>query len=1200
MRRSKKGLLAALITLSLLASMVPVLAWVNMGYAPGEGVQIFTGTFRDWYVEGQNVTLFVLLWRPYSGPVPNATVTLMVEQCCHHPLFEINVTTDGKGMGTAVFRANTTGYYTVVARYRDTETSADFRVVKVYPYYFVDKKILTAINETVALKWTLMDPFTREKYTSSEPINMTILKDGRIITSTLLTPDNGVINYTTAFSETGRYEVELDGRHAATVYVMTKALEGTILAPKKVKAGESFKVDVLAVDPEEGRPYSGGLTLEARILSDNGSEVRDIPVNVVSGHGHVNMTTTKETRNIYLILKEENIILDRRWVNVYGQSQSTPRVKLKVSPQYILAKPGQSISIEVSAPNATTGRYNMTVTWYLWAGTDDTWRLPREKNTTGVYFNGTDRVIKRIRVPENAYYGVVSIGGAKAYIYTMKPKLDAWFDHVKYTYNTSTHEIEYEKNVTVNGWLRNETKDWREQWRDLYKPLSNETVYVYSVGGIYELKTRDDGRVSGSLPYIPNPKVPKAFGEEMNKVWYLMIHKSGAYDLDSVESDKVRVNVNLTGDGLRAFKYLEDEGKRTSIPMVIEFSRSAINVWDRLSIGNLRSIYWNTTELNITERLEPGKYTVSILPTGWLCGYHWCSSSSGLQHDEVFVILPKGLELKHDYTSDDPNNITVPIKLPGKGIFYFRDWSGRYYIGTTDNEGNGLLHLPWEGSTWNHYGGYFGFITENISIINIPWWFAVRITRDVIPPAVEVSVTPEVQEIGKNVTISYVATDDNGLKSVEIEVTNITDVLYNASIPLRGDRRFEGKFNFTIHGLEDYTVKVTAHDLWNHSASEIVNFFGKAVETETIELPGNGTAEINVENQTSITVSSANNSTVQMNVTVASTIENESAKFKMKAKGYEDLKYVKVETNETVSYRWVILNMTYSDEVLQKLGIDENAVTLFYWNGSEWVDLSKHVGDTITDNSPYGNLTVFDFGRDGKHNYVWANVSHLSEYALGVKLPDLRVAVIYTGPAYAGRETTINVTVENIGGSTDKEFSVALLIDGNVSKVVNVTGLGSGEKKTVSFTWIPPAEGTYTIEAVADYRNVISESNEDNNHMSTVVEVKEWTEKPASMETFSTVITLNFIHYRYYQNMEARFEKLYNQSLQEGIDNQTLSLALKHVEMAKKYYEEASKFGPILLNLGDPRIIFPLREAYLEMKKAVEILENALKETETH
>ncbi len=52
--------------------------------------------------------------------------------------------------------------------------------------------------------------------------------------------------------------------------------------------------------------------------------------------------------------------------------------------------------------------------------------------------------------------------------------------------------------------------------------------------------------------------------------------------------------------------------------------------------------------------------------------------------------------------------------------------------------------------------------------------------------------------------------------------------------------------------------------------------------------------------------------------------------------------------------------------------------------------------------------------------------------------------------------------------------------------------------------------------------------------------------------------------------------------------------------MAKKYYEEASKFGPILLNLGDPRIIFPLREAYLEMKKAVEILENALKETETH
>ena len=1194
MNKNKKSLLVLVLIFSLLSSTVPAFAGITMNYDEEKNVQLFTGTFRDWYVEGQNVTLFVLLWRPYHGPISNATVTLIVEKCCRPPLFEINVTTDENGMATAVFTANSTGYYTVIARYGDNEARKGFRVITVHPYYFITKRIVAEVNRSVSLLWTLMDPFTRQKYTSNESINVTILKDWRAFKSALVTPTSGVVNYTTVFPETGMYQVELDGRYAATVYVTKKILEGTILAPKHVRAGASFTAYVLAVDPENNEPYSGNLTVRVGLYTENGSQVREIPVRIADGYGAVNITTTKDTLNVNLVLESEDMSLDYEWVEVYGGSSGPSGIVLAISPKYILAKPGQSVSVEITSSNVTTGEYNMTVVWYPWAGTDSTWILPKTENVTKVYFNNTDRVIKRIEVPENAYYGVVTVGSARAYIYTMRPKLHLWCDPVPYTYNSSTHSIEYERNVTLHGYLKNETKDWMKQWEELYYPLPNQTVYIYSNSGVYAVKTDENGHLEKTLPYVPNPRVPRAFGEEMDRVWYLMIHKSGAYDVASAELQKVRVKFNLTVDGIHAFKYLGTESEKTPIPVVIEFARGTSY---GLEVGDPYSLYWNTSELNITKRLEPGKYKISILPSGWLCGSNWCSSSSGLQHSHIFVLLPPGIGLRNVYSAADPNNITIPIKLPGKGLFYFRDWSGYYYIGTTDENGNGLLHLPWKGSNWNHYHGYFGFITENVSIINIPWWFAVHITRDVLPPAVEVSVTPEIQEIGKNVTISYVATDDNGLGGIEIEISNITDVIYNTSIPLSGERRFEGKFNFTVTGLEDYIVKVTAYDLWNHSSTEMVNFFGKEVSTKTVKLSSNGTVEINVENQTSIKVSASENSTVQVNVTVSSAIENESARFKMRASGYEDLKYVKVDANETVNYRWVILNLTYNDEVLRELGIDESAVTLFYWNGSEWIDLSKHVGDTIKDGSPYGNITVFGFGKNREQNYVWANVSHLSEYALAVKLPDLRVVSLSTDQSYAGRETTVRVEIENTGGGTTKEFTVALIVNGNVSKVENVTGLEGGQKISLNLTWIPPAAGTYTLKVVVDYNNVVYESNETNNNITTVVNVIEWTGKPGAAVSASKLVVLNFLHYRYYLNMKAKFERLYNQSVIAGVDNSTLAEALKHAELAEEYYRAALRFGPIVANLGDPRIILPLRKAYLEMRRAVEILEKALEET---
>lgn len=66
------------------------------------------------------------------------------------------------------------------------------------------------------------------------------------------------------------------------------------------------------------------------------------------------------------------------------------------------------------------------------------------------------------------------------------------------------------------------------------------------------------------------------------------------------------------------------------------------------------------------------------------------------------------------------------------------------------------------------------------------------------------------------------------------------------------------------------------------------------------------------------------------------------------------------------------------------------------------------------------------------------------------------------------------------------------------------------------------------------------------------------------------------------------------------MDNETLQKALELHKEAEKYYEEAIEItdGNILAYLSDPRLIRPLRLAYLNEMKAVKLLLEAIEELE--
>jgi len=108
--------------------------------------------------------------------------------------------------------------------------------------------------------------------------------------------------------------------------------------------------------------------------------------------------------------------------------------------------------------------------------------------------------------------------------------------------------------------------------------------------------------------------------------------------------------------------------------------------------------------------------------------------------------------------------------------------------------------------------------------------------------------------------------------------------------------------------------------------------------------------------------------------------------------------------------------------------------------------------------------------------------------------PDLQTTSIGVTTLYAGAANTVTVNVGNNTTTATSGFSVRLEADGTtVSTITDLSILGNSDSSywplSVSFSWTPYTAAIYTLKAIVDTENTVSESDETNNEVTNNVTV---------------------------------------------------------------------------------------------------------------
>ena len=117
----------------------------------------------------------------------------------------------------------------------------------------------------------------------------------------------------------------------------------------------------------------------------------------------------------------------------------------------------------------------------------------------------------------------------------------------------------------------------------------------------------------------------------------------------------------------------------------------------------------------------------------------------------------------------------------------------------------------------------------------------------------------------------------------------------------------------------------------------------------------------------------------------------------------------------------------------------------------------------------------------------------ISLNSLGDGSPDLMVYSINFTPSTptAYDNVTIKVVVKNIGSAGSSQVKGGLLINQDVTQIVDIPVLKALHSTTLTIYWTPTNPGNYTVSFIADYYQQIDESNESNNVLDSNVSVSE-------------------------------------------------------------------------------------------------------------
>jgi len=473
-----------------------------------------------------------------------------------------------------------------------------------------------------------------------------------------------------------------------------------------------------------------------------------------------------------------------------------------------------------------------------------------------------------------------------------------------------------------------------------------------------------------------------------------------------------------------------------------------------------------------------------------------------------------------------------------------------------------------------------------------PHDYMARYNVDNIPPTIALQISPQTVEVGNSTLITWSTSDEHQVGEVKLVITRPDgSELQESFDPSLGSYTY----TYNVEDVGTYTATVVVTDEFGNTNEVSMKFYGKKTVVENITI-SNETSNVTVQdedlelgidvnetavsNETQIVVNATittNEEDIEKeNVTslaVAPIITNTTQDNETQA--VAPVKYVAIdvkapsEENETAQdiVEKYTLKIKYAEEEIQ--GIDESTLSLYYWNGSAWIRIKDYINSTIP-NGPF----VYDAGVNTEENYVWAVVNHFSVYALGgVSSPILTIISPKNGTTFY-TNTTVNVTVEWKG--EDK-----LGIDHYEVKLNDGNWINTGTSTQYTLENLSPGEYTVYIKAI----NV--KGGETVSEVTFTVAKAEVKEKPKKGKN----IALTF--YMLYKYQKQKFDGLYNQSLALGIDNETIQKALEHAQLAEEYYQEAMKYG-LPMKTFVPQQIRPLRLAFVHMRKAVKILENAI------
>jgi len=94
------------------------------------------------------------------------------------------------------------------------------------------------------------------------------------------------------------------------------------------------------------------------------------------------------------------------------------------------------------------------------------------------------------------------------------------------------------------------------------------------------------------------------------------------------------------------------------------------------------------------------------------------------------------------------------------------------------------------------------------------------------------------------------------------------------------------------------------------------------------------------------------------------------------------------------------------------------------------------------------------------------------------------------------------------------------------------------------------------------------------------------------------ISSLNYFYYSKFVKLNQTFTNLYQKALELGVDNETLQMVLNYQQAAEAWYRKGLEcMNPMASSSGVLALIH-FRKAYVSIRDAIRILENAIEELE--